>query len=75
MRSVEVVHTPAGCTYLYQPINLGIDKLIKSQLWDKWEQLMIEGEGIVDGKVKSGWFMFTTIFQKGLEKCMTEDGF
>ena len=29
---IEVVHIPAGCTYLCQPIDVGINKPIKSRL-------------------------------------------
>ena len=49
---IEVVHIPAGCTYLCQPINVVITKPIKSCLHQKWEDWMMEGEGIVEGVVK-----------------------
>jgi hypothetical protein len=29
---IEVVHIPGGCTYLYQPIEGGIDNPIKTRL-------------------------------------------
>ena len=32
---IEVVHIPAGCTYLCQPIDVGINKPIKSRLRQK----------------------------------------
>ena len=48
---IEVEHIPAECTYLCQPIDIGINKPIKSQLHEKWEQWMMEGGGVVDGKV------------------------
>lgn len=49
---IEVVHIPAGCTYLCQPVDVGINKTIKCGIRDKWEDWMIEGEGIVDGAAK-----------------------
>ena len=49
---IEVVHIPGGCTYLCQPVDVGINKTIKSGMRDKWEDWMIEGEGIVDGAAK-----------------------
>jgi hypothetical protein len=49
---IEVVHIPAGCTYLCQPIDVGINKPIKSRLREKWEEWMTEGEGIVNGKAR-----------------------
>ena len=47
---IEVIHIPAGCTYLCQPIDVGINKPIKNRLRDKWEEWVVEGKGIVDGK-------------------------
>jgi hypothetical protein len=52
MLGIEVIHIPAGCTYLCQPIDVGINKSIKGGLRDKWDQWMVEGEGIVNGKAK-----------------------
>jgi hypothetical protein len=49
---IEVVHIPAGCTYLCQPIDIGINKPIKTRLRDLWEQWMTEGEGVVDGRAR-----------------------
>ena len=49
---IEVMHTPAGCTYLCQPIDVGINKPIKSGLHQKWEDWMTEGDGMVDGVAK-----------------------
>ena len=49
---IEVVHILAGCTYLYQPIDVDINKPIKSRLCQKWEDWKTEGDGIVDGVAK-----------------------
>ncbi len=52
MMGIEVLHIPAGCTYLCQPIDVGINKPIKCRLRGKWENRMVDGEGIVDGGAK-----------------------
>ncbi len=46
---IEATLIPAGCTYLCQPVDVGINK---SRVREKWEAWMIEGEGIVDGSAK-----------------------
>ena len=45
---VEVEHIPGGCTYLCQPVDVGVNKPFKKLIRDKWEQWMIL-EGIVHG--------------------------
>ena len=52
MMGIEVLHIPAGCTYLCQPIDVGINKPIKCGLRGKWEDWMVDGEGIVAGHAK-----------------------
>jgi hypothetical protein len=49
---IEVIHIPAGCTYLCQPVDVGINKSIKTGMREKWEDWMIDGEGIVNGVAK-----------------------
>ena len=49
---IEVIHIPAGCRYLCQPIDMGINKPIKSGLREKWEDWMIEGDEIIDSAAK-----------------------
>ena len=49
---IEVIHIPAGCTYFCQPIDMGINKTLKSGMRTKWEDSMIEREGIVNGAAK-----------------------
>ena len=48
---IEVIHIPAGCTYLCQPIDMGINKPLKSAMREKWEEWMIR-DGIVHGRAK-----------------------
>ena len=49
---IEVVHVPVGCTYLCQPIDIGINKPVKCHLRQRWADWMMEGDGIVDGVAK-----------------------
>jgi hypothetical protein len=49
---IEVIHIPAGCTYLCQPVDVGINKLIKTAMREKWEDWMLDGEGMVNGAAK-----------------------
>jgi hypothetical protein len=49
---IEVVHIPPGCTYLCQPVDVGINKSIKSRMREKWENWMVAGNGIVNGVAK-----------------------
>ena len=49
---IEVVHIPPGCTYLCQPVDVGINKSIKSGMREKWENWMVAGDGIVNGVAK-----------------------
>jgi hypothetical protein len=48
---IDVVHFD-GCTSLYQPIGMRINKPIKRQLCEKWEDLLMEGMGPVTGMAK-----------------------
>ena len=52
MMGIEVLHIPAGCTYLCQPVDVGINKPMKCGLRGKWEEWMVEGDGIVNGQAK-----------------------
>jgi len=51
MMGIEVIHIPAGCTYLCQPIDVGINKPLKSLMRAKWEDWMT-GEGVANGIAK-----------------------
>ena len=52
MMGIEVIQIPGGCTYLCQPIDIGINKPLKCGLHGKWEEGMVEGNGIVNGQSK-----------------------
>ena len=45
---VEVEHIPGGCTYLCQPVDIGINKPYKKHMRRQWELWMIS-EGTVEG--------------------------
>jgi hypothetical protein len=45
---IEAVHISAGCTYQCQPVHAGNNKPVKIPLCEKWEDWMMENEGIVD---------------------------
>jgi hypothetical protein len=49
---IEVILIPAGCTYLCQPIDIVVNKTLKSRMRDKWEDWMIAREEIVNGVAK-----------------------
>ena len=46
---IEVQHIPSSCTYLCQPIDVGVNKPVKSVLEDQWEDRM-DAENLQDGK-------------------------
>ena len=49
---VEVEHIPGGCTYLCQPVDVGVNKPYKTQMRNQWESWMV-GEGIIHGATSS----------------------
>ena len=51
MMGIEVIHIPAGCTYLCQPIDVGINKPLKCLMRAKWEDWMVT-EGVANGVAK-----------------------
>ena len=49
---IEVQHIPTGCTYLCQPVDVGMNRSIKKEMTEQWEEWMICGGGIEDGVAK-----------------------
>jgi hypothetical protein len=49
---IEVFHIPGGCTYLCQPVDIGINKPLKAAMRAKWEAWMTDGDGIINGVAK-----------------------
>ena len=45
---VEVEHIPSGCTYLCQPVDIGINKPYKKHLQTRWEYWMM-ADGLING--------------------------
>ena len=50
---IEVQHIPAGCTYLCQPMDVGINRSIKKEMTEQWEEWMIHGGGVEGGIAKT----------------------
>ena len=40
---IEVQHIPGGCTYLCQPIDVGVSKPVKSAFADQWDDWLDVG--------------------------------
>ena len=49
---IEVIHIPAGCMYLCQHVDVGINKSIKTMMRGKWEDWMLDGDGLLNGVAK-----------------------
>ena len=49
---IEVLHIQGGCTYLCQPVDIGINKPLKGAMRAKWEAWMTDGDGIVNWVAK-----------------------
>jgi len=52
---VDLIHIPAGCTCLCQPVDVGINKSFKNMLRNSWEQYLVDNQGAVDvrGRIPS----------------------
>ena len=78
---IEVQHIPGGCTYLCQPIDVGVNRPVKSALEDKWED-WIDAENLSDGNamttpsreliatwvVEAYWMLHTVICKNAWKK-------
>lgn len=49
---IEVLHIPAGCTYLCQPVDVGKNRPLKAALEELLEEWMLE-EGIASNETPS----------------------
>jgi len=63
---VDLIHIPAGCTCLCQPVDVGINKPFKNRLKNRWEQYLLENQGAADARgripspsreVLAGWII------------------
>ena len=50
---IEVQHIPGGCTWLCQPVDVGINRPIKKEMTEQWEKRMFNGGRVVDGVAKA----------------------
>jgi len=48
---IEVMHIPAGCTYLCKPIDAGINKPLKVAMREKWD-IWMTTDAIINGVAK-----------------------
>ena len=39
-------HIPGGCTYLCQPVDVGVNRPIKNKMTENWEDWMFDAGGI-----------------------------
>lgn len=49
---IDVIYTLMGCRYLYESIDFGVNSSIHNSRHEKWEDWMLEGEGIANGAMK-----------------------
>jgi hypothetical protein len=49
---IKVQHIPGGCTWLCQPVDIGVNYPIKREVTEQWEKWMLDGGGVVDGVAK-----------------------
>ena len=69
---IEVQHIPAGCTYLCQPVDVGINRPIKKEMTEQWEEWMLSGGGVTDGVAKTPSRMQVAEWIVGSYKAITE---
>jgi hypothetical protein len=49
---IEVQHIPGDCTWLCQPVDVGINHTIKKEMTEQWEKWMFNGGRVVDSVAK-----------------------
>ena len=47
-----MVHIPHSYMHTCQPVDIGLNKTIKTRVQEKWENWIMDGSGIVDGTAK-----------------------
>jgi hypothetical protein len=70
---IEVQHIPAGCTYLCQPVDIGINRPIKKAMMEQWEDWMYAGGGVVEGVAKPPSRKLVAEWIIDTHKVITED--
>ena len=75
----QVIHIPPGRTYLCQSVDIGINKMIKCGMQEKWEDWMLEEAGIVNGAAKeplqklvAEWLVDVFSDRSNSKECMDE---
>jgi hypothetical protein len=70
---IEVQHIPAGCTYLCQPVDVGINHPIKKEMTNQWEEWMVTGGGVTAGVAKTPSRAHVLEWIMGAYKAITEE--
>ena len=70
---IEVQHIPAGCTYLCQPVDVGINCPIKKEMTYQWEEWMVTGGGVTAGVAKTPSRAQVSEWINGAYKAITEE--
>jgi hypothetical protein len=81
---IEVMHILPGCTYLCQPVDVETNKTFKNGMQEKWEDWMLEDDGIANGVTKepprrfiAEWlvdvYLCTPAQTVNCEECMDEN--
>jgi hypothetical protein len=80
---IEVVHIPAGCTYLCQLVHVGISKPIKMRLTKLKEDWMMDDAGVVNRIAKEpprkqavAWLLeaYTTMHEEIIRNAWKKEG-
>ena len=81
---IEVQYIPGGCTYLCQPIDVGVNRPIKHAMAEQWED-WIDSEGVQNGNVMATppheliatWVVeaYWTLKTETCKKAWTKNGF
>jgi len=66
---IEVVHISPGCTYLCQPVDVGLNKTVKTRMREKWEDWMVKvlQRSRQENLWLNGCWMCTTTSQRKLQ--------
>ena len=49
---IKIQHIMGACTWLYQPVDVGVNYPIKREMTEQWKKWMFDGGGVVDHAAK-----------------------
>jgi hypothetical protein len=70
---IEVQHIPGGCTYLCQPVDVGVYCPIKKAMTEQWEDWMTEGDGVDARVAKAPPCQLVAEWIIGSYKCISQE--